>query len=106
MRLCLVPRGKHGATEVANLALTYQIGQYVERLLEVRVEVGPMDLIEVDVIGAKAFEARLDLTHDPQPRRTLFIRALPRTQTHLARENDLVAMSDNGLPDELLRLPM
>src|SRR5437899_9084773 len=65
MRLRLVPRGKHRATEVPDLAVPYEIGQHIERLLEVGVEVGPMDLIEVDVIGAKAFEARLDLTHDP-----------------------------------------
>src|SRR5438552_17726714 len=65
MRLRLVPRRKHRATEVPDLAVPYQIGQHVKRLLEVGVEVRPMDLIEVDVIGAKAFEARLDLTHDP-----------------------------------------
>src|SRR5437870_4821689 len=66
-RMCLrlVPRGKHRATEVSDLAVPYEIGQHIERLLEVGVEVGPMDLIEVDVIGAKAFEARRDLTHDP-----------------------------------------
>ena len=45
--------------------MPHEIGQHVERLLEVRVEVGPMDLVEVDVIRAKAFETRLDLTHDP-----------------------------------------
>src|SRR5437763_1868498 len=65
MRLRLVPRGKHRATEVPDLAVPYEIGQHIERLLEVGVKVGPVDLIEVDVIGAKAFEAGLDLTHDP-----------------------------------------
>ncbi len=61
-----------------------------------------MDLIEVDVIGAKAFEARLDLTHDPKPRRALFVRAIPRAQAHLARQDDLVAMAGNGLSYEHL----
>ena len=65
LRLRLVPRGKHRATEVTDLAVPHEIGQHVERLLEVRVEVGAMDLVEVDVIRAKAFETCLDLSHDP-----------------------------------------
>src|SRR5207248_2258032 len=93
MRLRLVPRGKHRATEVPDLAVPYQIGEHVERLLQVGVEVRPVNLIEVDVIGAKAFETRVDLTHDPEPRGALFIRAVPGTQTHLACQDDLVAVA-------------
>src|ERR1700694_2716645 len=106
MRLRLVPRRKHRATEVPDLAVAYEIGQHVERLLEVRVEVGSMDLIEVDVIGAKAFEACLNLPHDPEPRGTLFIRTIAGAQTHLARQHDLVAITGDGLSYEGLRLAM
>src|SRR4029453_5443953 len=106
MRLRLVPRGEHRATEVPDLADPYQIGQHVERLLEVGVEIGPMDLVQVDVIGAKAFEARLDLAHDPKPRGTLFIWAIPGTQTHFSGQDDLVAMAGNGFSYDRLRLAM
>src|SRR5438045_9201427 len=59
LRLRLVPRGKHRATEVPDLAVPHEIGRHVERLLEAGVEVGPMDMIEVDVISAKALDAGL-----------------------------------------------
>jgi hypothetical protein len=57
----------HRRAEVTDLALVHEVGERAERLLEVRVLVEAMDLVQVDVVDVQALQAVLDLAQDPAP---------------------------------------
>ena len=59
-RLHQLPRREIRAADVANLAGVHQIVEGAKRILEVRERIEPMDLIEVDVVGAEPLQARVD----------------------------------------------
>ena len=51
--------------DVADLALLYEVGERGERLVDVGVRVGAVQLVEVDVVGAQSAQRVLDLVDDP-----------------------------------------
>src|SRR5262249_27757402 len=53
-----------GHAQVAHLALSHEIGQGAERLLEGCVLVVAVDLIQIDPVGAQSPQALLDLQED------------------------------------------
>lgn len=67
VRLHKVRRGHGRGAERANLAGLDEVGQCGERLLDVRVGVGTVDLIDVDVVGLQPTQRVLDCGHDPPP---------------------------------------
>ena len=61
-------RRQRRAAEVAHLALVHEVGQRAERLVDVDVRIGPVHLVEVDVVGVEPAQAVLALAHDPAAR--------------------------------------
>ena len=59
-----LPGGMVGQADVADLALPDQIVVGRQGLLQRRVRVGIVGVVEVDVVGLQAAQARLDLTDD------------------------------------------
>ena len=58
--------GREGrATERTHLARADKVGKGGERLVDIRVRVGAVHLVEVDVVGAEPSQARLDGPGDP-----------------------------------------
>ena len=90
--------------EVADLALPLEVGERAERLLDVRIGLGTVDLIKVDVVGSEPAEAVLDLSRDPHPGVALLVDPGSHPTVDLRREDDVVATSLQGLPDDLLGL--
>ena len=78
--------------------------QRAERLVDVGVVVGAVDLVQVDVVGAEATQAVLDLGHDPAARAAVRVRVLAHRGEELRREDDVVAAAVERLADDLLRL--
>jgi hypothetical protein len=75
-----------------------------ERLLDRRVIVPSMDLVEVDVIGAEAPQARVDLGHDPLARQAGAIGSRPHPAIDLGSDDDLVSSVEilDRTPENLL----
>ena len=63
-------RRKVRAADKADLALPHELVERAQRLLDRRLLVGPVQLIEVDPIGAQPLQARLDRMHYVARRRT------------------------------------
>jgi hypothetical protein len=56
-----------------------------------------MDLVEIDVIGAEAAKARVDLAHDRLARQAGAVWSRPHPAVHLGGDHDLVAPGE--IPD-------
>ena len=85
--------------------LALEVGERAQRLLDVGLRLGPMDLIQVDVVGAEPAQAVLHLAHYSQPGVAPLVDALPHVAVHLAREHDVVAAALQRTADDLLGLP-
>jgi hypothetical protein len=90
-RLSELPRMHRRCSKIARLAGLDDIVQRLERLLDRRVIIEAMDLIEIDVIGAEPPQARVDLGHDRPARQAGPVRARAHPPVHLGRDHDLVA---------------
>ena len=90
--------------EVADLALVHEVAQRAERLVDVGVLVGPVDLVEVDVVGAQPPQAVLALLEDPAAGPAVHVRVLAHRPHELGREHDAVAPVRDRLADDLLGL--
>jgi len=67
--------------------------------------VEPVDLVQVDVLGAEAAQAVVDLGEDRLARRPAAVRALAHRPVHLRRDDHVVAVDAEVLqraPEELL----
>jgi hypothetical protein len=95
--------GVVGRAGVADLALDDQLVQGGDRLLERRLGVGAMVLVEVDVVGLEPAQARLDRPADVAAgaTRLLLVAAHPRAE--LGGEHDLVPAALEDLAKERLR---
>ena len=72
------PLGRKGrAAERADLPGMDQVAEGTEGLVDVHRLVGPVDLVEVDVVGAQALEAVLALGDDPAPGVALGVGVVP-----------------------------
>src|SRR5262249_30911105 len=63
-RFLQLPAAVIAGAEIADLALPHEVVDAALRLLEGRVRVPHMDLVEVDIVGLEPAEARLDFRHD------------------------------------------
>ena len=81
-----------------------QVGERGERLLDVGVRVGAVDLVEVDVVGLQAAQRVLDRAHDPAPRVAPLVGVVAHRAADLGGEHDVVAAALERLADDLLGL--
>ena len=77
--------------DIAGLAGLDDIVQRFERLLDRRLVVPAMDLVEVDIIHAEAAEALIDLDHDRFARQAGAIGSGSHAAVDFGRDDDLVA---------------
>ena len=91
LRLDNLPGGEGRAADVADLALPHEIVQRAQRFLDRRSRVGDVLLIEVEIVGPEAPEARLDGVHDIAPRGALEPAVPVHRPGKFAGEHDLVA---------------
>ena len=104
LRLHDLVRREGGAAEVEDLALAHQVGEGAERLVDVGVRVGAVDLVEVDVVGAQAAQAVLDLADDPAARVAAHVRVVAHRRVDLGGQHHVVAPAGQRLADDLLGL--
>src|SRR4051812_14372559 len=98
-------RGEGGRADVADLALAHEVGEGAERLVDVGVLFGAVDLVEVDPVGAEPPQAVLDLLDDPAARVPELVRVVAHRAVHLCCEHDVVAPAPGQrLADDLLGL--
>ena len=96
--------GVRRGADVADLALLDEVGQRAERLLDVDVRVGAVDLVEVDPVGAQPPQRVLDRLDDPAPRAAAAVGVLAHRHEELRRQHDVVAAALERLADDLLGL--
>ena len=84
-----LPRGEVRAADVANLALRDEIVERPQRLLDGRARIGLVQLVEVDVVGAKSPQAVLDRLHDVAARRPALDVDVVHLPSELGREHDV-----------------
>ena len=94
--------GVRRGADVADLALADEVGEGAEGLLHVGVGAGPVDLVEVDVVGAQAAQGVLDLAHDPAAGSAALVRVLAHRHEELRGEEHVVAAALAAPPDDLL----
>ena len=98
-------RGRVGrAAEIADLARLHEVRQRAERLVVIAVGLQPVDLVQVDVVGAEPPQAVLDRLHDPASRRALVVRVGAHREVAFRRQHDVVALPAQRLGEDLLRL--
>ncbi len=90
--------------DIAGLAGLDDVVERFERLLDRRVVVPAMDLVEVDVIGAEALQARIDLAHDRLARKAGAIRSRPHPAIDFGSDDNLVPSGEilDRTPENLL----
>jgi len=86
---------------VADLARLHQLLERAGGLLERCRAVGPVDLVEVDVVGAEMVEARVDSLAEPLGARVADDAVALRPQAALRGEHDLVAPGAQLLAERL-----
>src|SRR5262249_36744847 len=94
------------APDQPHLARSDEVGERAQRLVDVGLELGPMDLVEVDPVGAEAAQAVVDLVRDPAARVPVLVRVVAHLPLHLGGEHGAVpAPARERLTDDVLRLP-
>ena len=96
-------RRKVRAADVAHLALPHEIVERAQRLLDRRLLIWPVQLVEVDPVGAQPLQARLDRMHDVTPRRTAQLARIVHRQAELGCEHDLLALVTENASERLFR---
>ncbi len=76
--------------DVAHLPLPDQIVQAAQRLLERRIAVPSVYLVQVDVIGLQPLQARLRAAHDVHARRPAAVEVLAHREPDLGGQDDLL----------------
>ena len=102
-----LPGREVGAADVAHLARLDQCVQGAQRLLNGRVRVGRVDLVQVNVVGLQAAQAVLAGAQDVLAREALLVRRLAHGAPALGRQHDPFARPALGQPaaHDLLRPP-
>src|SRR3954454_18574929 len=105
MERTFAARREGRAADVANLAGAHEVGEGAEGLVDVGVELGAVDLVEVDPVGAEAAQAVLDLGDDPAARVAELVGVVAHGPVDLGGEEDAVAPpAGQRLADDLLGL--
>src|SRR5690606_17615894 len=81
-----------------------EVGERAQRLVDVGVGLGPVHLVEVDVVGAQAPQAVLAGPHDPAPRVAGPVGVGPHGPVELGGDHQVVAPAGDGLAQDLLGL--
>ena len=103
-RLHQLPRFEVRAADVAHLAGADQVGQGAQRLVDGRLGVGAVNLVEVDAVGAEPFQARLARVDDVQPGKADLVGAGPHAAAHLGRDHHVAAAAGQRAAEDLLRI--
>jgi len=85
-----LPRVHAAGADVQRLAGAHHVVQRQHHLLQRRVGIEPVDLVEVDVVGAQALQAVVDGVADALARQTV-VDAVAPGQAGLGGDDDLVA---------------
>ena len=91
LRLDDLRRRERRGADVADLALLDEVGERAERLVDVGLRVGAVDLVEVDPVGAEPPQRVLDLPDDPAARVAAAVGVVAHRHVDLGREDDVVA---------------
>ena len=102
VRLDELVRGEDRGAVVADLPLADQVVEGLEGLQEVGVRVGPVGLVEVDVVGVEAAQAVLDGADDPAPRVAGGSGSSPIWPWNLVARKTSSRRPLRALPDDLL----
>src|SRR5262249_44277942 len=104
-RLGELPGIHRRGADIARLAGAHDVVQRLERLLDRRLRIPPVNLVEIDVIGPEPFQARIDLHVDRLARETDAVRARRDRPAYLGRDDDLFAPGEvlEGAADDLFR---
>ena len=101
-RLGDLPGGMVGQADVADLALPDQVVVDGKGLLQRGVRVGIVGVVEVDVVGFQAAQARLDLTDDVPAGQAAVVDVEPDDAVGLGGDHHLVAAAAQGAAEDLL----
>jgi hypothetical protein len=91
LRLRELPRVHAAGAEVARLAGADHVVQRLHRLLDRRMPVPAMDLVQVDVVQAEPSERGVDRREDVLAREAAAVRARRHLEVDLGRDHELVA---------------
>src|SRR5262245_23772261 len=97
-----LPRGEVRDPDVADAPGAHEVVEGPERLLDRSQRIGPVELVEVDPVGAEAAEAVLDRGHDPAPRRAPLLAVVHR-HAKFGGEDDVLPAGAEGVAEDLLR---
>ena len=97
-----LPGGVVGGTDVAHLALLDQQVERPERLLERGLAVPLVHLVQVDVVGAEAAQARLAAGDDVLAGKAGVVRAVSHRHPHLGGDEHPVPAAGQHLAEDLL----
>jgi hypothetical protein len=106
LRLDDLAGGEGGGADVADLALVHEVAERRQGLLDVGVGARPVDLVEIDPVGAQPPQRVLDLADDPAPRAALLVGIRAHRAVEFRGEDDVVAAAGERLADDLLGLAL
>ena len=91
--------------DVERLAGLHDVVQRFERLLDRRLRVEAMDLVEVDIVGREAAKRGLDRQHDVLAREAAIVRPGTHRKKDLRGDHDVVAAAEfaQGTSDDRFR---
>ncbi len=94
---------KAGTPDGAHLPVADELGERSQRLVEIGVLIGPVHLVEVDVVGIETSQAVLDGAGDPArgASAVVVIGAPVHRQAELGRKHDVAAAVFQRLADDL-----
>jgi hypothetical protein len=111
LRTVVAPRvddlagGKCRGADVPDLAGVDQIAQGSQRLVDVGIGLGAVDLIEVDPVGLQPPQTVLHLPDDPAARVAELVRVITHRAVHLGRQHHVLAAPPfERVADDLLGL--
>ena len=91
--------------DVADLAGSNEVIEGAEDLLDRREGVEPVELEEIDVVGAQSPKAGVNGADEMKPRRTDVVRIPAMTKTRLRGDEHAIAPAGDGSAEDLFRLP-
>ena len=92
LHFCKLPREHARGSDVTHATAAHDIVQRLHRFFDRRVRIETVNLIQIQVIGAQTFQARIDCRKNVLPRESLLVRAiLARREKHFAGDHDLIA---------------
>ena len=101
-----MPARKIRHADVADLAGSHEVIEGAEDLLDRREGVEPVELEEIDVVGAQSPKAGVNGADEMKPRRADVVRIPAMTKTGLRGDEHAIAPGGDGSAEDLFRLPI